>query len=275
MRKLKNDLCSICSEDEISRLVGGYDVVGDVAIIIIPEELAARELLIGETLLAENPRLRTVAKRDGLYSGEFRTVPLKIIAGRNSTETEVKEFGVRLRLDPSKVYYSVRSGNERQRIASLVQPGEQVLVMFSGVAPFPLQIAKYGNASWITGIEKNPQAHAYGLENIQLNRFADNISLYCGDVRDVLVRIERKFHRIIMPAPTLAGDYLADAIQALESGGTIHYYDMQAPDSFYRSVADVDAACTASSRKLISAQVVKCGHCAPRSYRICVDAAIG
>jgi len=274
MRKLKNDLCSVCSEEEISRLVGGYDVVGDVAIIIIPEELAAKEKLIGDTLLAANPRLRTVAKRAGLYSGEYRTIPLTIIAGGDSTETEVKEFGLRLRLDPAKVYYSVRSGSERQRIASLVMPDEQVLVMFSGIAPFPLHIAKYSAASWITGIEKNPVAHAYARENIQLNRALNNISLYCGDVRDVLIEIEQNFHRIIMPAPTLAGNYLEDALQVLASGGTLHYYDMQAPDCFDLAVADIEGACTAAGRRLVSARIVRCGHCSPKSYRICVDAVI-
>jgi len=274
MRKLKSDLRPVCSEEEISQLVGGYDVVGDVAIIIIPEELAVREQLIGDTLLAANPRLRTVAKRAGLYSGEFRTIPLTVIAGRDSTETEVKEFGIRLRLDPATVYYSVRSGSERQRVASLVTAGEQVLVMFSGIAPFPLHIAKYSAAAWITGIEKNPVAHAYGRENVQLNRSLNNISLYCGDVREVLTTIQHKFHRIIMPAPTLAGNYLEDALQVLAGGGTLHYYDMQAPDCFDRAVVAVEAACTASGRALVSAEVVRCGHCSPKSYRICVDAVI-
>jgi len=274
MRKLKNDLRSVCSVEEISQLVGGYDVVGDVAIIIIPEELAAREQLIGDTLLAANPRLRTVAKRAGLYSGEYRTIPLTVIAGRESTETEVKEFGIRLRLDPATVYYSVRSGSERQRIASLVTAGEQVLVMFSGIAPFPLHIAKYSAASWITGIEKNPLAHTYARENIQLNRTLKNISLYCGDVRDVLTEIEQNFHRIIMPAPTLAGNYLEDALQVLTGRGTLHYYDMQTPDCFDRAVADIEAACTASGRRIVSARIVRCGHCSPKSYRICIDADI-
>lgn len=127
MRRLKNELLDKCSDVEIAQLVGAYDVVGDVAIIIVPESLVDKERLIGEAVLASNRRLRTVAKRAGQYAGEFRTIALQVIAGRPTTETEVREFGVRLSLDPARVYYSVRSGNERKRVASQVSQGRECL----------------------------------------------------------------------------------------------------------------------------------------------------
>ena len=274
MRKLKEDLRGILSLPELTEVIGAYDVVGDVAIVIIPPSLVSREHEIGKALLAANPRLRTVARRDGIHSGEFRTIPLKVIAGEAATETEIREFGVRLCLDPAKVYFSVRSGNERRRIASLVGRNENVLVMFSGIAPFPLVIAKHSLASWITGIEKNPVAHEYGLLNVSLNRKLKNISLYRGDVRDVLLTLDQSFDRIVMPLPTRSEEYLSDALTFLKPDGVLHFYDMQTVTGFQDSVNKIESACDTAGRRIASATVVRCGHCSPKVYRVCVDALV-
>ncbi len=121
--KMKKRLEGSLSEREQKSLVGAYDVVGDIAIVIIPPELEVREHLIADVILNSNKKIRVVAKRVGNYGGEFRTIRLQILAGENRKETEVKEFGVRMLVNPEKVYYSVRSGNERKRIASLVAQG--------------------------------------------------------------------------------------------------------------------------------------------------------
>ena len=254
--------------------IRGYDVVGDIAIVIIPEGLEDKELDIAQAILAGNHRIKVVAKRAGYYGGEFRTLPLQILAGKNRQETEVKEFGVRLLVNPETVYYSVRSGNERKRIASLVAPGEAVLVFFSGVAPFPLMIARYSRAGAIVGIEKNPQAHAYAVANLTRNKKQTNIRLYEGDVREVVPGLATTFDRVVMPLPTRAEQFLSCALPALKTGGLLHFYDMQVKDRGAESVAKIDRACGAANRRLMGATVHRCGHCSPNTYRICVDAMI-
>ena len=89
--KLKGALQDLFSEHELNLLVRGFDVVGDMAITIIPPELEHREAAIGEAILSANKNIRVVAKRDGVYSGEYRTIPLTIIAGENRKETLHKE----------------------------------------------------------------------------------------------------------------------------------------------------------------------------------------
>lgn len=254
--------------------ISGYDVVGDIAIVIIPEGLEDKEQDLAEEILASNHRIKVVAKRAGHYGGEFRTLPLTILAGENRKETEVKEFGIRLLVNPETVYYSVRSGNERKRIASLVTPGEAVLVLFSGVAPFPLMIARYSKAESIVGIEKNPQAHAYAVANLAHNKKLTNIRLCEGDVRKVVPGLSSPFDRVVMPLPTRAEEFLSCALPALKTGGLLHFYDMQAKDRGAESVAKVDSACGAANRRLMGATVHRCGHCSPNTYRICVDAMI-
>ena len=56
---LKNKLSSA----ELDLLVRAYDVVGDIAVIIIPPELSHRERVIGSTLLGLHKNIKVVAKK--------------------------------------------------------------------------------------------------------------------------------------------------------------------------------------------------------------------
>ena len=271
---LKSYLSTLLPREELDLLVQSYDVIGDIAVIIIPPDLAHRQRIIGEAILDNVKHVKVVAKRDGLYSGEFRTIPLQVIAGEDRKETVHKEYGVSLLVNPETVYFSVRSGTERKRIADLVTEGEEVLVLFSGIAPYPLVIARNSTAKEIVGIEKNPEAHRYGLANLAKNRKLKNIRLYCGDVADVLPGLARTFDRIVMPLPKGGAPFLPHVFPALRPGGTLHYYDMRKEDEFDESEAAIVHAAQAAHRFLRSAALVKCGHCAPRTYRICVDCVI-
>jgi len=273
-RKLKKILADTLSSEELSLLIGGYDLVGDMAIIIVPDALQAKERLIAQAVLESNRQLKVVAKRSGFHSGEFRTIPLDILAGENRKEAEVREFGLRLLVNPETVYYSVRSGAERRRIASLVCPKESVLVLFSGVAPYPLMISRYSKVESIVGIEKNPQAHVYALLNLKRNAGLDNIRLFMGDVKEIVPSLGLVFDRVIMPLPTMAEEFLPCAFRALRPGGFLHYYDLQHQESFHSSVEKLVAAGAAENRTVQAAAVTRCGHCAPRTYRICIDAKV-
>lgn len=272
--KLKKRLADSLSAGELASLVGAYDMVGDIAIIIIPPELVSKEQLIAEAVLSSNKKIRVVAKRVGNYGGEFRTITLQVLAGENRKETEVKESGVRLLVNPETVYYSVRSGNERRRIAALVQPGESVLVLFSGIAPFPLIIARYSKAKSVVGIEKNPEAHAYALENLRRNKKQKNIQLYLGDVRDVVPALAATYDRVIMPLPAGGEEFLPCALQAVKAGGVLHFYALQRPESFAASGEKIAGACAAVNRRVLASAITRCGHCAPKIYRICIDTRI-
>jgi tRNA (guanine37-N1)-methyltransferase len=272
--RLKDLLGGALDSNALQQLVGSYDVVGDIAIILVPPGLVIHEQRIAAAILTANRRIKVVAKRDGNYGGEYRTIPLRILAGERRLETEVREFGVRLRLNPAQVYYSVRSGNERRRIASLVRPGERILALFSGIAPYPLILSRYSAAAAIVGIEKNPLAHRYAEENLRLNQGTGNIDLYCGDAREVLPALGEDFHRLLMPLPTQAAEFLAEGLAVLQPGGVLHFYALCRQGEFARSMEMVAAAARAARRQVSDAIIVRCGHCGPRTYRICVDARI-
>lgn len=274
-QKLRTNLQKIIPLELHPYLVSSYDLVGDIAVIVVRDELVEYEQVIGETLLCSHPHIKVVAKRNGVYEGEFRILPLVIIAGENRTLTEVKESGVRLKVDLATTYFSVRSGGERLRIANLVGKNEKVLVPFSGVGPYPFVIAQHSLAQTVVGIEKNKDAHHWAVENLNRNKRLKNIRFENADFYQWLEDTFSLWDRIVMPLPKAGLDFVSPALKVLSDGGWLHCYDMRVSHDFDEAVRIVADKVRSCRRELISAKVVSCGHCSPRTFRICIDAQIG
>jgi tRNA (guanine37-N1)-methyltransferase len=257
-----------------TRLPGGFDRVGDIAVVMVAPELASLDREIGEIILALHTNVRVVAKRDGQYHGEYRTLPLAIIAGEQRLTTVHRENGINLHLDLARVYFSVRSAHERARIAALVQPGETVAVLCSGIGPFPLVIARHSGAREVIGIEKNPMAHAYALQNLQANPKITGVRCLEGEVTWVLPMLDQKFDRILVALPHGGEALLPCALAALQPGGILHYYDMQAKGCSTATRTKVETACREQGRRMQALGITRCGHCGPAVYRLCLDAVI-
>ncbi len=252
------------NDEEISHLKTAYDVIGDVAILEIDKELIKKQKAIAKALLELHPSIKTVLKKGGVHEGEFRTQRMVWIGGKRTKEATCKENGVSLTLDVEKVYFSVRLATERKRISALVRPGERVLIMFSGCAPYPVVISKNTEAREIIGIEINPVAHAYGLINCKDNK-ADNVTLLLGDVRKVKAR--GTFDRIVMPLPKTGEEFLPLAIKYAHKGTVIHYYAFVKEEEIKAYGKKVEGMCKRCRVK----RKVKCGQHAPRVFRVCYD----
>ncbi len=232
-KKLIDALSGLLTEAERDALVASFDIIGDIAIVEIPDELGPKEKEIGEALLKVHKNVKTVLKKLGPMEGEFRVRRLGFLAGEDRTETTYRENGVPMRLDVAKVYFSVRLASERKRIAELVEPAERVLVLFAGVGPFALAIAKKRPDAHITAVEINPDAVRYMKENITLNRFR-GIEPLQGDARDAVRSLPAgSFDRVVMPLPKSAEEFLDVAFAALKDGGVVHFYTLaDASDPF-------------------------------------------
>ncbi|MBU0535678.1 MAG: class I SAM-dependent methyltransferase family protein [Nanoarchaeota archaeon] len=269
--RLKEALEKKLTEEELSNLKTAYDMVGSIAIIEVPDELKSKEKIIAETLMTMQKNIKTVLKKAGQHEGEFRTQKLKFVAGKRTKETEAKENNVRIKLNVEKVYFSTRLSTERKRVSELVQEGESVLVMFSGCAPYVCVIAKNTEAGEVYGVEINPAGHEYGLENLKLNKIT-NAKLYCGDVREVVPKLKKKFNRILMPLPRSAEDFLDIALGAAKKGATVHFYDFEdEPDIQEKAIKKVEKACKTAKRPYKVLLWRKCGQYSPRKYRLVVD----
>lgn len=268
MSSLKELLKGILNEEELKILPRSYDIIGDIAIIDIPPELEKREKEIADALL-KFKNIKVVAKKSGIVEGEFRTRKIQIIGGENRKETIHKEFSCRYLLDVEKVYFSERLGNERLRILNQIKDNEKILVMFAGIGPYAILIAKKKKVE-IYAIELNPYGYEYMVENVKLNKV--NVNCILGDVRietPKLVEKIGKFDRIIMPLPKDAGNFLDVALNAIKKGGIIHYYGFSDdPKKFADEIKKIVKNLNYEIEILNS---VKCGAYAPHVYRVCVD----
>ena len=259
------------SEEELGTLKTAHDMVGSIAIIEIPESLVDKETIIADAFLHSHKSIKTVVKKAGEHEGAFRTQRMQHLAGDHTLETVHTELGVKLKMNVEQVYYSTRSSTERKRVYEQIVPGENVLVMFSGCGPFPLAIARNTEAKRVVGIELNPMAHAYGLQNVQLNKL-DNVELLEGDVRMIVPKLGETFDRIIMPLPHTASDFV-DLLPSVSKPGTIiHLYDFEDEPGFYeKAAAKLESACQNANIKCEILTVVKCGQFSPHRFRVCVD----
>jgi len=252
-------------------LSNAFDTVGDILIFNkITEELIPYEKKIGKLTLQHLKHINVVCKKAGKYQGTYRTPVLRILAGKRRKETIHKENGVRLKLHAQNTYFSTRTATERLRVANLIKKGESILVMFSGIAPFPLVIEKHSDAKEIVGVEINPHAHKYAMENLTLNK-SKTITLYNEDVRKQLPKIKQTFDRIIMPLPKMAIDFLDVALTKSHKGTTIHLYAFVIEDEIDAFKKRIKEICKESKKKCRIQNIEKCGQYAPKEFRLSFD----
>lgn len=270
---LEESLRDKLTPEELEYVVKSFDVIGDIAIIEIPKELAKKEKLIANSLLMVHRNIRSVYKKLGPMEGVYRTRKLKFLAGEKRTVTEYKENGCRFRLDVAKVYFTPRLSFERKRIAEQVKPGENILALFAGVGPFPVVIAKMQSHVKIHAVELNPHAFRHMQENIRLNRMQEMITPILGDVKDV---IPKKFvnsaDRILMPLPKGAEKFLGEAFLAAKRNGIIHFYQFASEKNPFEDVEKLvisEARLSGRKAEVIGKRIVR--PFAPGVVQVVVD----
>jgi len=285
---LKEALSKVLTKKELTRVKTAYDLIGDVAILEIDEELRNKEKKIGKVLLDIRKDVETVLRKDSSHEGVFRTQKMKYLVGEKKKVAFHKENNIRLKLNVEKVYFSPRLSTERKRIVELIKNDfkelenntkkktkENILVMFSGCAPYCCVIANNAKdmVNKVIGIEINPEGHKYGLENIKLNKLI-NIGLINGDVKKIAPKLSKlgtKFDRILMPLPKHAEDFLEDALMLSKKGTDIHFYNFLHEKEFDNAKKTIKKACIKAKKKCKILNLIKCGQQSPGVYRICID----
>lgn len=273
-RTLKQHLSASLSVSELSRLYSGFDTIGDIAIIKIPDPLYPRKKLIGQAVLEKTNQIKVVLMQRGPVRGEFRTRELEHIAGEDRTSTVYKEHGCTFLVDVAKSYFSPRLSTERLRIAKLVQKGDRVLNMFAGVGAFSIVIAKAQPYCRVVNIEINQEAHRFAIENSRINKVGDRVKCVLGDARKIIKHGEiGKFSRVLMPLPERSSEFLEDAISSLDhTGGWIHFYTHVHASDQREALTEASGNLHAKLEdrgKVEWAKVVR--EVGPRFYQVVVD----
>ena len=248
-------------------LPSSFDIIGDIAIIELPDELKPYGKAIGEAILKVHRHIKAVFAKGSKVEGEYRVRELVHLAGENRTETIHRENGIRLKLDVAKVYFSPRLATERMRIFRKTRPGEVVFDMFAGVGPYSVLLAK--KAGLVFAVDLNPWAVRYLEENVRLNK-TNNVIPVLGDVRKVAGKI--KADRVIMNLPKFADRFLREAMLSVKPGGVIHYYGFGPEEDLY---SEHEAKIKAVARELgLNVEFLerrKVRPYAPRQFNIAID----
>lgn len=213
---------AILSPAERKQMIYSFDVLGDMALIEIPDALRKKSSRIARTLLDTSSSLKRVYEKVGTHSGKYRVEKTKWLAGVKDSVVIYTEWGCKFAVDPGKVFFNPRLSTERQRVAAYVKKGQSVCVFFSGVGPYTVALAKHTLLSRVYGIEWNPEAKKYAEENIVLNKVIGRVVPIWGDVNAVPV-LEECAH-VVMPAPETAASYLGAAVRWCRVKGLIHFY---------------------------------------------------
>ena len=270
---LKESLHGKLSKAELALLPRAFDIVGEIAILHLPLELKKRERMIGEELL-KLKQVKTVVNKVGKFSDRLRKASYKVIAGHKSLETAHNESGCRIKLDISKVYFSPRLSADRLEIAKQVKKGEKILVLFAGVLPYALVIAKNSKASEILANELNKDAAKYAYENIKVNKLS-NLHFLQGDAKKVaglLAKRKQKFDRIVMPRPQLKETFLAQAFSVAKKGCVAHFHDFLHEEEIPAAAINrIGVEAKKAKRKIKILGWKKIGELAPHKFRVRID----
>jgi len=264
MTTLKEVLKNKINESEIPK---SFDIIGSIAIFSKLTKNNKKQKLISNELLKLNKNIKTILVKTKNFSGKYRLPKFKIISGIKTKETIYKENNCLFKLNVEKCYFSPRLGHERMRIAKKIKNNEKILVMFSGVGVYPIVISKNSKANEIYGIEINPEAHRYALENSKLNKIK-NVNLFKGNVKTIIPKIKIKFDRIIMPAPKNAYNYLSLIKNNIKKNTIIYLYDFSQDKDFPEKTIN---KIKKYFKKIKILSFTKCGNVSPYNYRVCIE----
>lgn len=253
--------------------MASYDVIGNIAILKFKDESKKQKKKLALNLLKNQKNIKTVLEKIEKIKGRLRTYKTRYLAGIKTKETIHKESGCRFKLDVEKCYFSPRLSNERLEIASKINKKDNVLVLFAGVAPFSIVIAKISGAKVIS-VELNRKASKYAEENVRLNKLVGKVEIIQGDVKKIVRKgglvvkgklIPLQFDVIVMPRPQLKDSFLKEAFLVSKKGTRIFYYDFGT--EIGKILESVYKESKKAGKKIKIEKVKKAGEIAPYKYR--------
>ena len=255
--------------------MGTYDIIGNIALVkfsrgmkISEKKKFAAKLLIG------NKSVKTVLEKTEKIKGRLRVPKTKWILGEKTKEVLYRENGCDFRLNIETCYFSPRLASERKEIAEKIKSGENVLVMFGGVAPFAVVIARRSGARKVVSVELGRECCKYALENVKRNKFIGKVEIAQGDVRRVIGRgkkIDEKFDRIVMARPQLKDSFLDVAFSVSKKGTIVHYYGFYGEDDKEKMLEIINKEARKLGKKVRILKIKKAGDIGVRKFRYRVD----
>jgi tRNA (guanine37-N1)-methyltransferase len=249
-----------------------YDIFGNIAVTKFSESAKLKDKKqFANKILKANKSIKTVLEKVGKFKGRLRLMQTKHLVGEKTKEVLYRENGCNFRFNIDETYFSSRLSNERKEIASFVKKNDNVLVMFAGVAPFSIVIAKNSKAKKVFSNEINRKANKYAKLNIELNKLKNKIELVPGDIKKVAPKFKEKFDVIVMPRPQLKDSFLAQAFKLSKKGTRIYYYDFCKLEEVSNIEEKVKTESKKAKKKIKILKIKIAGEVGPYRARVRVD----
>lgn len=252
-----------------------FNVLGNIAIVNFPDGVSVKDRKkFAEKIMKENLNVKTVLEKSGRFSGRLRKMSTRFLAGEKNKEILYRENNCVFRFNIDTTYFSPRLSNERKEIADMIKKNDEVLVMFAGVAPFSIVIAKNSRAKKVYSNEINREANKYARMNVELNGVKDKIEFADGDTKKIALKLKsqkKKFDAIVMPRPNLKETFLEQAFMLSKKGTRIFYYGFCKTDERDDMVEMIKEKARGFGKKIKILKWKNAGEIAPYKFRIRID----
>lgn len=252
-----------------------FNVLGNAAVVNFDKDVNLKDKKkFAKKILEENKAIRTVLEKSENFKGRLRKMKTQVLAGEDNKEVLYKENGCVFRFNVDETYFSPRLSNERKEISDEIKQGDEVLVMFAGVAPLPIVIAKNSSPKIVYSNEINRKANKYAELNIEKNKLKDKIFLLPGDIKKVAKKLKeqkKKFDVIAMPRPQLKDSFLEQAFILSKKGTRVYYYDFCLVEDLDKIVEKVKEEAKKAKKKIKILKIKNAGELAPYKIRCRVD----
>ena len=257
------------------RIQRSYNILGNIAIVNFSEGVKSSDKKkFANQILKNNSVVKTVLEKSGNFKGRLRKMTTKFLAGEKNKEVLYRENGCVFRFNVDTTYFSPRLSNERKEISDLMPRGKEVLVMFAGVAPFSIVIAKNSKVKKVYSNEINREANKYAKLNVELNKVKEKIEFVNGDAKKVCEKLrlqKKKFDIVVMARPNLRETFLEDALKVSKKGTVIYYYGFCRIEDAGKLVDNLKEKAKESGRKIKVLETKTAGEIAPYKIRLRID----
>jgi tRNA (guanine37-N1)-methyltransferase len=255
--------------------IRAFDILGSVAIVNFPRDFKTQDKQkFAKKIMKEQRQIKTVLEKTEKVKGRLRKPHTIYIAGEKTKEVLYRENGCIFRFNVDNTYFSPRLSNERKDVASMIKPNKEVFVMFAGVAPFSIVIAKNSKCKKVYSNELNRNANKYAELNIELNKVKDKVELVNGDIKKIAKKLSEKrkrFDVIVMPRPQLKDSFLKEAFMLSKKNTKIYYYDFSRVDETERIIEKIKKEARECRKKIKILNTKAAGEIAPYKIRFRVD----
>lgn len=259
----------------IKNLFRAFNVLGNIAIVNFADDISLKDKKrFADKILRENKVIKTVLEKSGRFKGRLRKMQTRHLMGEKTKEVLYRENGCAFRFNIDSTYFSPRLSNERKEIASKIKKNEEVFVMFAGVGPFSIVIAKNSPAKKVYSNEVNREANKYAKLNVELNNVKERVELVPGDVKRIAKKLKedgKRFSVIVMPRPRLKNSFLEEAFMLGKKGTRIYYYDFCEIGKINEVVEKIKEKAKKARKKIKVLKIKKAGEIAPYKIRVRVD----